>query len=163
MISALVLEVAVKCAAIKFDGEVDEEVLAGAGCMLSLSAATASLLTKLPSLKHWNCILVAFHLVFVTISCDVLFDGTNSHITQRPLFVLFLADLAFESGICVTNLQPVFIGRIFQPDLFKESLFRYFLFPKKKKYMNPTKTSIWNDYRFQCDTEVFRTEGNTEQ
>ena len=47
MISALVPEVALKCAAIKFD----DEVLAGAGCMLSLSATTASLLT---GFLRWN-------------------------------------------------------------------------------------------------------------
>ena len=47
MISALLPEVALKCAAIKFDHEVDDEVLAGAGLVAycSLSATTSSLLT----------------------------------------------------------------------------------------------------------------------
>ena len=89
---------------------------------------------RLPLLEHCNCIMVVFHLLFMTISSHVLFDGTNSDITQCLLFVLFLTNLAFERGICATNLQPIFIGRILQLGLIKESSFRYFLFPKKKKY-----------------------------
>ena len=68
-------------------------------------------------MEHCHCILVAFHRVFVTINCHVLFDDTNFHIIQRSLFVLFLVNLAFEIGICATNRQPVFLGRILQPVL----------------------------------------------
>ena len=57
MISALVPEVALKCATIKFDDEVDDEVLAGAGCMLSLSATTASLLT---GFLCWNTAIASW-------------------------------------------------------------------------------------------------------
>ena len=136
MISALVPEVPLKCAAIKFDHEVDDKVLAGSGtgCILFIISNHIIIVDRLPLLKLCNCILVAFSFVFVTISRHRLFGGTNSHITQHPLFVLFLAILAFESCICATNLQPVFIGRILQPGLIKESLFRNFLFPKMKKF-----------------------------